>query len=131
MYSYVPGLATMAVPIAPGGIGPVVHDPSRATIVWAVAELFVHVMGLPVLAVARAGAIEYGSVHVTCRMALAMEKVRAVPRTMALVRSVAPLQPMAVAGATGAGRGGTGPPSLNAHTTRFIVSATYCWPPLS
>ena len=48
--------------------------------------------------------------------ALAMLKLETVPSSTAAVSRTAPLHSMTVGGAGGGGRGGTVPPSLNAHT---------------
>ena len=43
MYSYVPAFAIVTEPDAPGSIAPVLHEPSRAAIVWALCDVLVHV----------------------------------------------------------------------------------------
>ena len=55
MYSYVPGLAIVTVPDAPGWITPVAHEPSLDTIVCGKPDLFVQVTTVPALTCARLG----------------------------------------------------------------------------
>src|SRR6185312_5742624 len=53
MYVYVPGLSNVTPPTSPVWSGPVVHDPSCATIVWIMRPLLRHVTGVPAFTLAR------------------------------------------------------------------------------
>ncbi len=47
MYSYVPAFDTVTGADAPGAIGPVVHEPSRAAIVRTLVVVFLKTMSAP------------------------------------------------------------------------------------
>src|SRR5580765_1320034 len=111
---------------SPGSIGPVVHEPSRAAIVCAVFPVLTNVTDAPGATLARAGLNVYSSWRSTRRLAVRIVCTTVVVNSIFSVSTMRPSQGCTVNGAGGAGRGGTAPPSLNAHTILFIVNATYC-----
>src|SRR6266536_6596954 len=55
MYANVPALLNVTDADAPGRIGPVVHERSRATMVWVIEPLLTHVTAVPTATCARTG----------------------------------------------------------------------------
>src|SRR6185436_20612405 len=107
----------------PGAMVPDVHEPSRALIVCATCVVFVKVTAAPALARPLGGEMAQGFDHASSRFALRMLFTFSMPSLMVVTSSTRPSQSSVTGSGGGAGRWGMVPPSVNAHTWRFIANA--------
>src|SRR5262245_26916557 len=112
----------------PGAIVPEVHEPSRALIVCATFEVLVNVTATPAFVRLLAGEIDHGFDHASSRFALRMLLTFSTPSLIAETSSMRPSHSSVIGSGAGAGRSAIVPPSLNAHTWRFITNAMCCSP---